>query len=139
MQVRTSFGNFLSRYYDPVLAGVQERVAEWLGVPVPFQEDMQVLRYGLGQEYKAHLDGHDRMATVLIYLSGMPRQCLNFFWLAFDVSLLGCDVVDGHSVQFEVISWCCGTGGAKSTIPNWMALTAWQQFRFIFQVAPLTL
>jgi hypothetical protein len=71
VQVRTSYGSFLPRYYDPVLAGVQERISEWLGVPVSFQEDMQVLRYGQGQEYKPHFDGFGRMATVLIYLAGM--------------------------------------------------------------------
>jgi hypothetical protein len=69
---------------------VQERVAKWLRVPVSFQEDMQVLRYGRGQQYKPHLDGHDRMATLLIYLSGVAPTMLDFCWLALDVILLGC-------------------------------------------------
>lgn len=32
---------------------------------------VQVLRYSEGQTYKQHMDGMGRMATMLIYLSGM--------------------------------------------------------------------
>ena len=42
VQVRTSYGMFIPRYQDEVIARVQERVASWLGLPVSFQEDMQV-------------------------------------------------------------------------------------------------
>jgi hypothetical protein len=75
--VRTSYGSFLPRFYDQTLGAVQERISEWLGVPVVFQEDMQVLRYGQGQEYKPHFDGFGRMATILIYLTGRSYDCFH--------------------------------------------------------------
>ena len=42
LQVRTSYGSFLPRYLDPTLAAVQERLSRWIGLPVSFQEYLQV-------------------------------------------------------------------------------------------------
>ncbi|GFR41348.1 hypothetical protein Agub_g1961 [Astrephomene gubernaculifera] len=70
---RTSFGTFLNRHSTPVIAAVEERVAQLTHVPVVYQEDMQVLRYGLGQYYHRHTDSLEddspRLATALLYLS----------------------------------------------------------------------
>lgn len=70
--IRTSYGTFLARYQDDVIGDIQERVSAWTKLPVSHQEDMQVLRYALGQEYGAHYDSLDndspRIATVLLYL-----------------------------------------------------------------------
>lgn len=71
--VRTSYGSFLSRLHDPIIAGVQRRVAAWTRLNITHQEDMQILRYGLGQKYGAHYDSllkdTPRVATVLLYFS----------------------------------------------------------------------
>jgi hypothetical protein len=72
VQVRTSYGMFIPRYQDPIIGNVQERIAKWSGVPVSHQEDMQVLRYSIGESYKEHMDANGRMCTVLLYLTGMP-------------------------------------------------------------------
>ncbi|EFJ44769.1 hypothetical protein VOLCADRAFT_64430, partial [Volvox carteri f. nagariensis] len=70
---RTSYGTFINRYQTPVIAAVEDRVALLTRTPVVYQEDMQVLRYGLGQYYHRHTDSLEndspRMATVLLYLS----------------------------------------------------------------------
>eukprot|EP00195_Chlamydomonas_chlamydogama_P005831 CAMPEP_0202903772 /NCGR_PEP_ID=MMETSP1392-20130828/26225_1 /ASSEMBLY_ACC=CAM_ASM_000868 /TAXON_ID=225041 /ORGANISM="Chlamydomonas chlamydogama, Strain SAG 11-48b" /LENGTH=367 /DNA_ID=CAMNT_0049591101 /DNA_START=121 /DNA_END=1224 /DNA_ORIENTATION=- len=70
---RTSYGTFLNRYQTPVIARIQDRVAVFTRAPVVHQEDMQVLRYGVGQYYHKHTDSLDndtpRMATLLLYLS----------------------------------------------------------------------
>ncbi|GIL43477.1 hypothetical protein Vafri_949 [Volvox africanus] len=70
---RTSYGTFINRYQTPVIAAIEDRVALLTRTPVVHQEDMQVLRYGLGQYYHRHTDSLEndspRMATVLLYLS----------------------------------------------------------------------
>ncbi|GFR42774.1 hypothetical protein Agub_g3735 [Astrephomene gubernaculifera] len=69
---RTSYGTFVKRRHDPVIERVLRRVAAWTKTPVENQEDLQVLRYGVGQKYGAHtdslIDDSPRMATVLLYL-----------------------------------------------------------------------
>jgi len=72
---RTSYGTFIKRKFDPVITRIENRIAEWTKIPAVHQEDMQVLRYGIGQEYKVHMDtlsddaAGPRIATVLMYLN----------------------------------------------------------------------
>lgn len=40
--IRTSYGTFLRRLQDPVIAAVEARVAAWTHLPVVHQEDLQV-------------------------------------------------------------------------------------------------
>ncbi|KIY96531.1 hypothetical protein MNEG_11433 [Monoraphidium neglectum] len=49
---RTSYGTFLKRGTDPILAAVDARVADWVRIPVVNGEDMQILRYDVDQYYK---------------------------------------------------------------------------------------
>ncbi|KAK9817816.1 hypothetical protein WJX72_002663 [[Myrmecia] bisecta] len=71
--IRTSYGTFLRRKATPVLERIERRIAKWTQLDLAYQEDMQILRYGIGQKYGAHydslLDGSPRVATVLLYLS----------------------------------------------------------------------
>ncbi|KAG2449396.1 hypothetical protein HYH02_005546 [Chlamydomonas schloesseri] len=80
--IRTSYGAAFGRGEDPVIAEIEERIAEWTHVPPDHGEPMQILRYVDGQKYDAHWDWFDdpvhhaaylhegnRYATVLLYLS----------------------------------------------------------------------
>ncbi|KAJ9513678.1 hypothetical protein QJQ45_015435 [Haematococcus lacustris] len=70
---RTSYGTFVNRYQDSIMQAIQDRIALYTHAPVLHQEDMQVLRYGVGQYYHRHQDSlsedSPRMATLLLYLS----------------------------------------------------------------------
>jgi len=74
-QARTSDGTFIARRFTPTLTAVEDRVAEYSGIPWNHQEELQLLRYHDGQEYSAHNDGINsgdnggkRIATVLMFL-----------------------------------------------------------------------
>eukprot|EP01025_Chloroclados_australasicus_P011084 TRINITY_DN14802_c0_g1_i4.p1 TRINITY_DN14802_c0_g1~~TRINITY_DN14802_c0_g1_i4.p1 ORF type:complete len:286 (+),score=22.14 TRINITY_DN14802_c0_g1_i4:258-1115(+) len=71
--IRTSYGMFIPRYYDPVITTVEEKLANWTHLPISYQEDIQVLRYQYGQKYGAHYDALGRIATVLVYLTDVEE------------------------------------------------------------------
>ena len=76
-EIRTSKGSFLPRGMDDVIRGIERRIAEWSQIPEDHGEAMQVLKYDVSQEYRAHYDyffhkqgeANNRIATVLLYLS----------------------------------------------------------------------
>ena len=41
---------------EPLVAAIEERISELLGIPVPYGEPLQGQRYAVGQEFKAHTD-----------------------------------------------------------------------------------
>lgn len=43
--IRTSYGTFLTRKHDPVIEGVEKRLAAWTLLPLEHQEDMQVQNF----------------------------------------------------------------------------------------------
>ena len=57
---------------------MEQRLAKWTHLNISHQEDMQILRYGLGQKYGAHYDslveGSPRVATVLLYLANTTEE-----------------------------------------------------------------
>jgi len=79
--IRTSSGAFLGRRADATIAAIEARIAIWSQIPEDHGEAMQVLRYELGQEYRAHYDyffhkggeANNRVATVLLYLSDVEE------------------------------------------------------------------
>lgn len=83
-EIRTSYGTFLRRNQDPIITAIEERLALWSHLPASHQEDMQVLRYGPTNKYGAHIDGLERVATVLMYLvepdSGGETAFTNSEW-----------------------------------------------------------
>lgn len=82
-EVRTSSGMFISKGKDPIVAGIEEKIAMWTFLPKDNGEDIQVLRYEHGQKYDPHYDyfadkvniarGGHRIATVLMYLSDVAK------------------------------------------------------------------
>ncbi|KAL4448929.1 hypothetical protein ABPG77_007646 [Micractinium sp. CCAP 211/92] len=86
--VRTSSGTFLAKGSDEVVARIERRVATATHLPVSHAENIQVLRYELDQEYKAHYDviettektalgmqqmANPRVATLLMYLTDVEE------------------------------------------------------------------
>eukprot|EP00798_Chlamydomonas_sp_ICE-L_P006528 gene6528-3170_t len=84
--IRTSYGGSFGIGEDPIIAGIEERIAEWSHVPPHHGEQIQILRYENGQKYDAHWDWFgeeltesqfgetgDRVATVLMYLSDVEE------------------------------------------------------------------
>nr|KAJ0206374.1 hypothetical protein LSAT_V11C500247360 [Lactuca sativa] len=81
--VRTSSGMFIHKNKDPIVAGIEDKIATWTFLPKENGEDMQVLRYEHGQKYDPHFDyftdpvnvahGGHRIATVLMYLSDVEE------------------------------------------------------------------
>ncbi|OIT03288.1 putative prolyl 4-hydroxylase 4 [Nicotiana attenuata] len=101
-EVRTSSGMFISKAKDPIVAGIEDKIATWTFLPKGLAmsvcsnlmdisffslpengEDIQVLRYEEGQKYEPHYDyfsdkvnivrGGHRLATVLMYLSDVEK------------------------------------------------------------------
>ncbi|KAL2459213.1 putative prolyl 4-hydroxylase 4 [Forsythia ovata] len=82
-EVRTSSGMFISKSKDPIIDGIEEKIATWTFLPKENGEDIQVLRYEPGQKYDPHYDyfvdtvniarGGHRVATVLMYLTDVGK------------------------------------------------------------------
>ena len=81
---RTSNGMFFTRGESGLITAIEARIAKLLNWPVENGEGMQVLRYGVGAEYKPHYDyfdpnepgtptilkrGGQRLATLVMYLN----------------------------------------------------------------------
>jgi prolyl 4-hydroxylase len=81
---RTSNGMFFNRGENGLISAIEARIARLLNWPVENGEGMQVLRYGVGAEYKPHYDyfdpnepgtstilkrGGQRLATLVMYLN----------------------------------------------------------------------
>ncbi|XP_023006272.1 probable prolyl 4-hydroxylase 4 [Cucurbita maxima] len=90
--VRTSSGMFISKSKDPIVSGIEDKIAAWTFLPKENGEDIQVLRYEHGQKYESHYDyfvdkvniarGGHRLATVLMYLSNVTKGGETVFPLA---------------------------------------------------------
>ena len=73
-------------YNDDVIKTIGERISRYVGIPISNAEDMQVIYYGVGDQYKPHhdafdmfttqgqkscVDGGQRLVTALIYLNAV--------------------------------------------------------------------
>jgi prolyl 4-hydroxylase len=81
---RSSEGTYFAIGENDLVARLDRRLAELTGLPVDHGEGIQILRYGIGGEYKPHFDyfpprdsgsaahlakGGQRVATVVMYLN----------------------------------------------------------------------
>jgi len=109
---RTSQGMFFRRGESPLIARIEARIARLLNWPVDHGEGLQVLRYGVGAEYKPHYDyfdpvhpgsasvlrrGGQRVATLVMYLN-QPEQGGA---TVFPDAGLAVSPVPGHAVFFS--------------------------------------
>lgn len=77
---RTSSGTYFRLNETALVTCIEKRIAEFTNIPVSHGEDLQVLHYKKGEEYKPHFDyfpankletekGGQRIGTVLMYLN----------------------------------------------------------------------
>lgn len=84
MDVRSSYGTYFLRGENAFVARLERRLAALMNVPVENGEGIQILKYGIGAEYKPHYDfflpespgsakhlekGGQRIATLIVYLN----------------------------------------------------------------------
>jgi len=85
---RSSSGMFFKRGETNVLSKIEQRIARIFCWPEENGEGVQVLRYGMGEEYKPHYDyfgpekpysqaqlqrGGNRIGTLVMYLNDVPK------------------------------------------------------------------
>lgn len=86
--IRSSYSMYFSpNMYDVVVAYASQAVARLAGVPMANAEPLTILRYGPGQQYKAHMDylvgpatgeqmqktGGQRLVTAFVYLNDVEQ------------------------------------------------------------------
>lgn len=91
---RTSSSAKLGDLHDPWLRAIQKRLADTVLWPVNLIEEMQVIHYNIGEQYKAHFDYFDetrpcnikrvqnegqRVGTVIIYLNTVAEGGETYF------------------------------------------------------------
>ena len=84
---RTSYTTSLQRRHDDVVHNIEKRVSHLTGFPLSHIENLQVVRYQPGQQYKHHYDffipnavgtegalqnGGQRYLTFFVYLNDLP-------------------------------------------------------------------
>lgn len=84
VEARSSTSTYFMIRETPTITEIEERIALLLGLPVENGEGLQVLNYGVGQEYRPHFDffdpslkgspavmavGGQRVATCIMYLN----------------------------------------------------------------------
>ena len=91
---RTGGVHWIPHRHDETTAGISERIAELVGIPLINAEALQIINYDVGQEYKPHYDawvpntetgdrclarGGQRLVTCLLYLSNVEAGGGTFF------------------------------------------------------------
>lgn len=80
--IRTSSRAFLTDISNDILARVEKRVSDIMGIPSEHGEGLHILNYQPGQEYKEHFDyfastskasSNNRIATLVIYLNDVEE------------------------------------------------------------------
>ncbi|MEK4760618.1 2OG-Fe(II) oxygenase [Viridibacillus sp. FSL E2-0187] len=84
--VRTSSGTFLEEC--EAVTRIERRIASIMNVPVEHGEGLHILKYTVGQEYKAHYDffaknseaaNNNRISTLVMYLNDVEEGGETFF------------------------------------------------------------
>lgn len=137
---RTSDGMFFTRGEHPLVATLEQRIAELLHWPLDHGEGLQVLHYGPGAEYRPHYDffdpqhpgtarilqrGGQRVATLVLYLNTPAGGgATTFPDLGFEVA-----PQRGHAVFFSYDRPHASTrtlhGGAPVTAGEKWVATKW--------------
>jgi prolyl 4-hydroxylase len=79
-EIRTSSGVFLERGENELVERIENRVSEIMNIPMGNAEELHILNYKIGQEYKAHYDyftsknvENNRISTLIMYLNDVEE------------------------------------------------------------------
>ena len=86
---RTSAGMFFTRGESPLVERIEARIARLLNWPMERGEGIQVLRYGVGAEYKPHYDYFDPAAPGTAKLTERGGQRVGTLVMYLDEPLRG--------------------------------------------------
>lgn len=137
---RTSTGCFIANSSLPFLDELDERIRNQFGLDPAHSEWLQVLRYGVGEEYQPHFDyfdpadsgstatlarGGNRIASLLMYLNTVPGGGET----TFPDAGLKVAAVQGNAVHFAYPTPDKATltlhGGAPVTVGEKWVATKW--------------
>ncbi|WP_053364627.1 2OG-Fe(II) oxygenase [Bacillus sp. FJAT-27251] len=86
--LRSSSSMFFDEGENELVARIERRVSQVMGIPAAHGEGLQILNYQAGQEYKAHFDffksaGHGasnpRISTLVMYLNDVEEGGETYF------------------------------------------------------------
>jgi prolyl 4-hydroxylase len=134
-ELRTSSSTFIEEAENAVVARVEKRISQIMGIPNEHGEGLQILNYKIGQEYKAHFDffssnvSNPRISTLVMYLNDVEQGGETYFpKLNFSVS-----PQKGMAVYFEYfydnqdLNDLTLHGGAPVVIGDKWAATQWMR------------
>ncbi len=134
-ELRTSSSTFIDETENDVVARVEKRISQIMGIPNEHGEGLQILNYKIGQEYKAHFDffasnvSNPRISTLVMYLNDVEEGGETYFpKLNFAVS-----PQKGMAVYFEYfydnqdLNDLTLHGGAPVVIGDKWAATQWMR------------
>ncbi|KAG0580216.1 hypothetical protein KC19_4G157300 [Ceratodon purpureus] len=80
---RTSSQAWIPRNHDIIVSGIERKISKWSMLPPDHGEQLQVLKYEVGGQFKPHYDhipnvqsdqrGGPRVATIIIFLSNVTK------------------------------------------------------------------
>ncbi len=81
--MRTSEGTHFLKGQDPIIAAVEQRTAFYSNTPIENGENIQILHYGVGAEYKPHFDYFDPVlpGSAEVLKRGGQRICTFVMYL----------------------------------------------------------
>ena len=86
--MRTSTGAFIENDQNETVLRIEQRLAAITAIPTEHSENLHVLRYTPGQEYKAHFDyfsstsqaaQNNRICTIVLYLNDVEEGGETYF------------------------------------------------------------
>jgi prolyl 4-hydroxylase len=144
---RSSHGTSVVRGANALVNRVERRIARLSGLAVAHGEALQLLHYGVGGEYRPHVDyfdptsaggkrqlfsGSQRLATIIMYLcdvesggaTAFPELSLAFTPLQGAALVFASLGRDGQLLPTSLHGGCPVTSGEKWIATKWLRLTA---------------
>lgn len=116
---RTSKTMFFNPQEDIIIKGIEERIAHLTGFPIENGENIQIVKYGLGEQYKPHYDYFDpAYKGNLIHLNRGGQRMMTVLMFLNDVSYGGETAFPNLSIKvtprkgMALVWWNCFTDGS---------------------------